>query len=242
MIEVATNAVLARNDRYVIGLVEEHGVCPFARTCRTTERLWRAICWADRDDVERIIAMTETLEQVTQPVEVALLLLPGMREMTAREFDALHQRLRTRYQDRAGGASYYVVPFHPDYPVDDRDAGTLVRFWRKSPDPTLQFVHIDTLEALRREDPREGHNKIALSMFGEGRSAEEVLEALSAAPVKQSTSALVAVQNFARFADQGAQPFEQAMRLAQTPALPQLQASWVDTAWRPATGSAPAQR
>ena len=236
----AVSAVLRRNDRYLSGLVEAHNVCPFARPCREQGKLWRAISFATADGiVDRALALATQLEAVSTPVEVALLLMPGLRGIDPIALDRIHAQLRESYRGRAGGASFYVVPFHPDYPLNARDPGALVRFWRRSPDPTLQFVHIETLESLRRADPRDQHSRLALSMLGKGHSAEQVLAALEAMPQRQGTSQRVAEQNYERFTSQGAERFEAAIDAAREPSLPPLDPSWADVPFAAAGGLTP---
>ncbi|GEM_PF-3403890 len=230
MLDAARDHVLARNNRYVHGVIERYSVCPFARSCRAEGRLWRRICWTDDADVARVMAGIDELEAVQSKVEVALMIFPGV-QMSARQFDAYHQRIRARYLDRSAGKTFYVVPFHPDYPRDASSAGALVRFWRKSPDPTLQFVHIDTLEALRRVDPKAEFSRIALRMLAGGHSAEDVLAALEAKKSRPSTSQQVADQNLQRFRELGAATFEQALDSAAELERLTIDPAWPDTPW-----------
>jgi hypothetical protein len=234
-LKAATAAVLTRNDRYLHGLVEAQNVCPFAQTCRHQGKLWRAISWqAGGDGVDRLLALADRLEAVAQPVEVGLLLLPGLGGTSPKQLDELHRAFRDKYTARADGPSFYVVPFHPDYACNPQTAGSLVRYWRKSPDATLQFVHIETLEGLRRASPREELSRVALRMLAGGHTPEQVVETLQKQDARQGTSQRVADQNFERFEELGRSPFDTAIQAARALPMPATDASWSDWGWEKA--------
>lgn len=229
----ATQQTFARNDRYLEGLVEQHSICPFARPCRHEQKLWRSVSWTRELEANRLAALCEQLEQIDEPVEVALLLLPGLRGCSPAEVDALHRDVRANYQRRTGGPTYYVVPFHPESPCNATDAGTLVRYWRRSPDPCFQFVQIETLEAVKRADPKEEQNRLALRLFSAGYSADEVLAALQQQPNRQGTSQRVAEQNLERFQKLGQPVFDAAIEAAIALKAPIVDTNWPDIAWQP---------
>lgn len=136
------NAALARSDRYLREFVEALRMCPFAKGCREDGRLHRQVLF-EGDDVQH------ALQAIEPHVEVALFLFPlaaaGSLE-AARAFEAFGRDVRERMPKPA---AFYCVAFHPNLPRDLRDAHRAVPFVRRSPDPTLQFVRIATLDAVR---------------------------------------------------------------------------------------------
>ena len=201
---------LARNDRYLSELVESHDICPYAKRCREDGRLARAICWTTQPDVHRAVEAIVALEnRAEDPFEVALLLFPGLIELPWRQFDGFHAEVRQRYQERFGrDASYYVVPFHPGYDRVDRDQGTLVRFWRKSPDPTFQFVSIAALEPLRKKQPEISQSRMAAELLAQSKDPQTLLKALADKRPKPSASERVALNNFRAYQTLGSATFE----------------------------------
>src|ERR1700694_3332674 len=89
-------------------------------------------------------------------VEAALLIFPeepADGEESARAFEAFGAALREQmFAAHPGQAPFYCVAFHPDLPRDLLDASRAVRFIRRSPDPTLQFVRASILIGVRGED------------------------------------------------------------------------------------------
>ncbi len=201
---------LSRNDRYLSDLVESHDICPYAKRCREDGRLARAVCWTTEPDVERAIEAIVALENRAEDgIEVALLIFPGLSGLAWRQFDGFHAAVRQRYEERFGrDASYYVVPFHPNYDRVDRDQGTLVRFWRKSPDPTFQFVSIEALEPLRKKQQEITQSRMAAELLTQQKDPKTLIDALADKRMRPSASELVAMNNFSSFQTLGAATFE----------------------------------
>ncbi|MEY3011272.1 MAG: hypothetical protein RIT45_7 [Pseudomonadota bacterium] len=198
----AYEAALARNDAFLRDVVERLESCPFARGCREEGGLWRAVSWADPAQAPaRMLALAEALQaqaRARRP-EVALMVLPGLSSLSAAAFDALHLGLREAYE-ALPTPRFYVVAFHPDYPVDARSPATLVRFWRRSPDPTLQFVAREVLAPLRRSADEADRVRRAAELIEAGAGVEELERALRP---PRDLSARVAEQNARRFAEDG---------------------------------------
>lgn len=200
--QAASAAAAARNDTFLRDVVERLESCPFARTCRETGGLWRAISWADAARAPaRMLALAEALDAAATDArpEVALLVLPGLGGSEPAAFDRLHAQLRDAYEARPD-PRFYVVAFHPDYPVDPRTPASLVRFWRRSPDPTLQFVARSVLAPLRRPADEAGRVRRAAELIAAGAGVKELEQALRP---PRDLSARVAEQNARRFALEG---------------------------------------
>lgn len=208
-----TAAAEARNDRFLREIVETWQSCPYASGCRDSGRLWRAVSWTRPDDVAqerattRILNQIEHLEQAAAEAarqgvhpEVALLLFPGLGAVSSSAFDALHLRVRDAYEATFPSARFYVVAFHPDYPADDRTPHTLVRFYRRSPDPTMQFVDRQLLAELRRGSNEAERVRLAADLIAAGVDAEELARRLKPA---RDPAARVTARNAETYAEQG---------------------------------------
>ena len=149
--------VLAENAAWQAQLIEAFGICPFARQCREEGRLRRNVLVAD--DAQLPDALTAAIAELhRQPEhngktsEVALLICPASAR-NAGDFERLiHQSAdRAAAQVQAEGVTpaYHVVAFHPQMAWSAASPERLVGFWRRAPHPTVQLVHIATLNHLR---------------------------------------------------------------------------------------------
>ncbi len=149
--------VLNDNAAWQTQLIEAFGICPFARQCREEGRLRRDVLAAD--DAQLPDALTTAIadlhrqpEQTGEIAEVALLLCPASAR-DASDFERLvHQsadRAAAQVQTEGLTPAYHVVAFHPQMAWSAESPEKLVGFWRRAPHPTVQLVHIDTLNRLR---------------------------------------------------------------------------------------------
>ena len=148
--EVAA-AALARNDRYLREFVEALAICPFARTCRETGRLYREVLELEAPDVGAVAARIRHLEAHGDPeLEVGLLILPRL-QIEARPFERFVSQVLAAYQEgRSEPVAFFVVAFHPELPTNLKNPDVAVRFMRRSPDPTIQLVRPSAIERARR--------------------------------------------------------------------------------------------
>ena len=146
---------LERNDRYVREFVEAFNLCPYAKRTRETGRLQRFVLLEESHAaLEALVRTIEKLEAMApETVDVALVIFPSLPQGkdAATAFEQLVAQARERMQSRhAGGDTpFYCVPFHPGFAEDLADEHRAVRFIRRSPDPTVQFVRASVLRAVR---------------------------------------------------------------------------------------------
>ena len=168
-------AALARNERYVREFVEAFRLCPYAKRCRETGKLHRAVL-LDEGGVPgtpgfdtAVTALADAIArfELLSPdsIDVGLILLPALVPALARGLDGAHafERLvsaaRERTEARHGGGDtpFYCVPFHPGFAEDLRNEHRAVRFIRRSPDPTVQLVRASVLRVVRDTVPGRPH-------------------------------------------------------------------------------------
>ena len=148
-------SALERNDRYVREFVEAFNLCPYAKRTRETGRLHRVVLLEDYDAaLDALVHAIEQLEVLPpESVDVALMIFPSLPQGgdAAPAFEKLVAAARERMQSRHPGSDspFYCVAFHPDFAEDLGDAHRAVRFIRRSPDPTVQFVRASVLRAVR---------------------------------------------------------------------------------------------
>lgn len=153
--------VHAIHDLYVQEIVEGFGLCPFARRCREEDKLKRIIFWPEQTQVcSQEVAQKLNDVQSLQPVPDVVLLTfvvseehswnkPDSFEIFLRELRETHAQVRKT----TGGIAYYMVAFHPYLPLSSEPLRqeTLIPMLRRSPDPVIQCVRAELLDAIRKQ-------------------------------------------------------------------------------------------
>jgi len=124
--------------RYQTEVVAHFGLCPWAEPAWARGEVRVAVV----DPVDAPAAITAFLAD--PKAVIGLVVLPG--------FDGDGRALR-RLRDEvlgAHGQTIALADFHPTAHLDAGDAGRLVPWLRRSPDPMLQAVRHQTLSSLRR--------------------------------------------------------------------------------------------
>ncbi len=147
--------LLRLNDRYVVEFVEAFGLCPFARTARERGSSVRRVCWLDRLDANVLVALAENELAALEGVEVHQVILPALA-CTLAEFQRLATEVNQRHAERSSPRRPFFVlaPFHPAASYSDGGAARMVPFFRRTPDPTLQFVRLAVLDHIHDQRPR----------------------------------------------------------------------------------------
>lgn len=148
--------ILDDTSAWQLQIVEAFGVCPFARTCREQQRLWRQVVRPASSDwqaalIAAIAARHREPEVAGQPWEVALLLCPDAPDDPV-AFERI-LRLAAEEAARLAVPQYHVVAFHPQMTYSPETPQRLLGFWRRSPWPMAQLVHISTLHRLQAARP-----------------------------------------------------------------------------------------
>lgn len=137
------------HERYTVEVVERFNFCPWARKARAdgiVER--RALLQRDLDPAPTL-ALLDELEAAPAAAPMVIAIFPRLA-CTPRQFDAFAAEVKAADQARHGGRPQYVsASFHPDYPFDARNPGTLVPWLRRSPDPSLQLARLALIEDAR---------------------------------------------------------------------------------------------
>jgi hypothetical protein len=132
--------VLRVFDRYLVEVVEAYALCPWAHQARTGGEVSVAVLWGQPELDEWVGAARELLARPT--TRVAMVIAPELAETTGGLRGTREQV--GRIVKLAG-----VAEFHPDAERDSVNAARLVPWLRRSPDPLLQFVPFDILNAVR---------------------------------------------------------------------------------------------
>lgn len=207
----AAEAIQAIHDRYLLEVVEELSLCPFARRCREQGRVARPLFYTDRTtipgiDPSDVAAELDRLTRADPALEVVLLtfVLPPAADHPWHDVDVcedLVRAVRDAYEARfPAGRRFYMVGFHPRLqgPSDARRPLTpdgLVPWLRRTPDPVIQCIRADLLDQVRRQAQAAANARFLEEM---GRLGPEY-RALAATAIQSDPelSADIARHNFA---------------------------------------------
>lgn len=136
---------LARNDRFLVEVVEGWSLCPYARGTRLSGQLAREVLLGSPAPAE-VAARAAAHEGGT--ATIVLLIFPDLGPVDARAFERFADECRTH-----ASTCFAFAPFHPDTRYEKDTPSRLVGLFRRAPDPTLQLVRFAALDAARKRAP-----------------------------------------------------------------------------------------
>ena len=139
--------------RYAVEIVEAYNLCPWAARARKEGRVREQVLLQETPDVEGVLSAVDDIAGDLS-VEVALFIFPRL-DLDRLMFQRFHARVREadaqRYEFRASPLA--SAAFHPEAEANLANPDTLKPFIRRTPDPTIQWVRLSVLEALRGDRP-----------------------------------------------------------------------------------------
>ena len=135
---------LARNDRFLVEIVEGWSLCPYARATRLSEQLAREVM-LDAPTPAEVAVCAARYEH--HDAQIVLVILPDF---------AGDPRAFERYTDevrKLAPGAFAIAPFHPATAFHTDKPARLVGLFRRAPDPTLQLVRFTALDAVRKRAP-----------------------------------------------------------------------------------------
>lgn len=129
--------------RYSVELVEDLGLCPWARVARREGRVREAVVVTPGLDLDRTLAAVDSFDE---RVEIGIVLFPRATadRPSFERFVAEVRELRP--------SPFAMAEFHPDASAVLSPPGAFTSFVRRTPDPTIQLVRQSALERVRRGD------------------------------------------------------------------------------------------
>lgn len=184
------------HQRYTVELIERYDLCPWAKPARLHGEIERHVLLQRDADPAPTLALLAQLETTAPPVAIAIFPRLALAPLAFDQFAAEVKRLD---QERHGGKPVYVsATFHPDYPLIPRTPSSVVPFFRRSPDPSLQLVRLSILEAARGED----HGKFVFDY------SPQSWERLRRRAETRSVTERITVENHATLGREGAAALE----------------------------------
>jgi len=139
--------------RYLIEVVEEYGLCPWAQRARLDGQT-RVSVVLEADDAAVAASMRSLDGWAADGIEIGFLVFPRLR-VGRLDFDRFVARLRDVDTERRplGTPPFALAAFHPQAEPDMLRAERLVPFLRRTTDPCVQAVRMATLDRVRRGTP-----------------------------------------------------------------------------------------
>jgi hypothetical protein len=149
--------VLRLNLRFLVEVVEDFDLCPFARGSRLAGKVARRVLGADRVDaaatLDETLAALAAMEADAAEPEIGLLIFPRLVGADPDRWNAFVERFRKAATKPGRRNVFAAAAFHPRYTVDAASAARMVQAFRRSPDPTIQLVRMSTLDSVRTGSP-----------------------------------------------------------------------------------------
>lgn len=136
------------NDHYITDFLEEHAFCPFSRGGRAQGQTVRYVHYASSTDVEPLLAyMAKAAEN---PKWMVVQVILPMIQIDAEVWVQFCNELTALGNGNLGTGSdvYAVAAMHPELRYQRCNPGAWIPLFRRSPDPTIQWVRLDDLESL----------------------------------------------------------------------------------------------
>lgn len=148
-----TREAVRLHERYHRELIERFALCPWAKHARDEDRTRAHVVLDDPCPADELLPVIESWD-ADESVDVAFVIAPrfgGGPEAFSKWANSVAALLDQRFLS---------APF---YPRADEGAGS-VRFFRQTPDPTVQLVRRSLLEEVRAQDPPHYKDIFTLSM------------------------------------------------------------------------------
>jgi hypothetical protein len=142
---------LRANDRYLHAFVEEYSFCPFARGGREAGQTQRYVHYADAASPERLVeSLVELMLRIAadETQVVAQVILPLIEVEPEAWIHFCDELTALGHARRGGPAVLAFAALHPRLAYSDQNAFAMVPLFRRSPDPTIQWVRLDGLEKI----------------------------------------------------------------------------------------------
>ena len=145
---------MTRNERFITEVIEGMNVCPFARPGRLAGASARHVL-PDVLDREGCLPLTAALAEIASTVgamEVVQVIYPRA-EVAPDDWVRAVKEVTVRVNRATIPSRIAVAGFHPELRFRTNTAAGAIPLFRRSPDPTMQWVSVRALDQLGRGRP-----------------------------------------------------------------------------------------
>ena len=140
---------LEANDRYVIDLLERENLCPYARAGRERGATARFVHFADTADAEPVARIFGEVAPSGTGLEVVQVIFP-LVQVEAAVFARFVNDVTEALNRREERPVFASAALHPGLGYRRESPTGLISLFRHAPDPTLQWVRLETLDNIYR--------------------------------------------------------------------------------------------
>ncbi|HND08854.1 MAG TPA: hypothetical protein PLY80_00395 [Pseudomonadota bacterium] len=141
-----TEESLRVNDRYLREFIEGSSFCPYARQGRRAGQTQRHVYLAETLDLAPLLQLF--LDIAADPTQVVAQVIMPVIEAEPEAWRRFCLELTELGHARLKKPVLACAPLHPKLPFVEANMYGLVPLFRRAPDPTIQWVRLDGLEAL----------------------------------------------------------------------------------------------
>lgn len=135
------------NDRYLHEFLEKYAFCPYSREARRKGEVHRYLHYCDQLDARPLVELMHQIAGDPRQV-VAQVILPCI-QVTAPDFARfVHQLTDFAHAEMGTRDVLAVAPLHPALSFNEATPEALIPLFRRTPDPTIQWVRLDALESI----------------------------------------------------------------------------------------------
>jgi hypothetical protein len=136
---------LGANDRYVGEFLEAHGFCPYAKAGRERGATARHVLFVETRSLAPLAAIFS--EAARGSIEVVQVIFP-LVEVAADEFARFANDATEHLNAALERPVFASAALHPELPYRTHTPNSLIPLFRRTPDPTLQWVRLTTLDGI----------------------------------------------------------------------------------------------
>lgn len=144
--ERLTEQALRTNERYLREFIEGSSYCPYAKQGRRAGQTSRYVYLHETSDLEPLLSLFQQVAQDPKQV-VAQVIIP-LIEASPEAWTKFCYDLTALGNHRCASPVLACAPLHPTLEFSDATIYSLVPLFRRAPDPTIQWVRLDGLEAI----------------------------------------------------------------------------------------------
>ncbi len=200
---------LRLNLRFIHEVVEAHNFCPWSKPARSAQEVHREVWLEPLDPATELLsqALIQRIARIAMEEQhkVTLMIFPLAR-LDPKEWRRFVARVREQVLEAPDKTrTLACAPFHPNMPYSLQTPASAVPLFRRSPDPTVQFVRLDVLHGLSRNrkeryvTPQEAQKLLSMpwkpsSLSPSERVARDNLQTVRGLPLEKLLQTLRELQ------------------------------------------------
>ncbi len=162
------------NRRYLEEFLEKYAFCPYSRGGRRKNTVHQYVYYCDSHDAAPLVQLMAEVARDPQQVVVQVI-MPAIQVAPDDWIRFSHDLTAYGHAQLGGAAVLACAPLHPELPYNTEGPEAMIPLFRRTPDPTIQWVRLDGLAAIY-----EGRG--ADTVFVEAKSILDYLATASTRP------------------------------------------------------------